>query len=330
MAAALRGWSRRRLLGAAATGAFAALTAGCAVPRAPRPSEPARWTFRDDTGKVVTAPRRPRRIVAYSTAAATLWDYGIHAVGVYGALQTRGGGADPTVLGAVDLGRVAVLGRTWGQINLEVFGGLSPDLVVDPLQFGGHHIDANALGVVGELAPVASVEIYSSGIRTSVRRSAELARALGADGFDGRRREFEAARARLAKVAAARRDVSVLFASADPDGLRIARRGWPVIGDLESLGVSARVPDRGESVFMEKVSWENADRRPADLILLDVRTSSLQRDQLRANRVWRALPAVRAGQTGTWNPEPVLSYRAMTGVYDELARTLAGARPLAA
>lgn len=318
--------SRRRLLtGAAAAGLLAA---GCTVPRPPRPDGPQRWHFTDDTGRVVGAARRPRTIVAYSTAAAALWDYGVQVAGVYGALQTGGGGSDTSVLGAVDLDRTTVLGRTWGQINLEMFGRLSPDLVVDPLQFGAHHIEAGTLALVRRLAPIASLEIYRTSVAHAVHRYAQLAQALHGEAVTRHRPAYDAARRRLRAAAAARPGLRVLCASFDSDGVRIARQGWPLLTELKGLGVGVIVPADGESVFMQKLSWEYADRYPADLILMDARTSSLQQSQLADLRVWRALPAVRAGQTALWNPEPTLSYPAMARLYDALTTVLQGTRRL--
>ncbi|MDF3293930.1 hypothetical protein [Streptomyces silvisoli] len=97
---------------------------------------------------------------------------------------------------------------------------------------------------------------------------------------------------------------------------------------MQDLGLNVVIPPEGESVFAQKLSWEEADRYPCDLIMLDTRTSSLQLGQLRGNSVWRALPAVRADQIGAWNPEPTLSYGAMARVYDSLATCLSRARPL--
>ncbi|MGW7553650.1 ABC transporter substrate-binding protein [Streptomyces rimosus] len=315
-------WSRRRLLaGAAAVGA-GLVSAGCARPAAARPEGPRRWAFTDDTRTSVGAPRRPRTVVAYATAAAALWEYGIRAVGVYGGIQTSGGGVNTAILGGVDLDRTTLLGRTWGQVNLEVLGRLAPDLVVDTLQFGAHQIEPNTLGFVRRLAPVVGLEVYHTEIPRAVHRFAQLAHALGGEVRDRDRTAFEDARRRLKNTIKARPRLRVLFVSADPDGLRVAREAWPGLPDLKGLGLDVVVPPTGTSAYAQKLSWEDADRYPADLILMDVRTSSLQRDQLATNRVWQSLPAVRAGQTAPWNPEPVMTYPAMTRFYNDLITTL--------
>ncbi|MEV4442719.1 ABC transporter substrate-binding protein [Streptomyces sp. NPDC049577] len=323
--------ARRAFLTACALGV---LTAGCGVPgHAPEAagSGPGGgWAFTDDTGRTVTLARRPRRVVAYSTAVAALWDYGIRPVGVYGPLRARGGGRDDTVLGEADARRMTTLGGIWGQIDVERLGRLAPDLIVDPLQYGAHQIEPGGLDQVRRLAPVLSIEVYGAEVATSVRRYADLARALGAPAatVDRQAAAYRAARRRAERTAAARPGLRVMFVSADRNGLRVSKAGFPSVADFASLGLDVVLPRGGETAYVEKLSWELADRYPADLILLDVRSSSLQPPELRHNAMWRDLPAVRAGRLGRWNPEPCLSHRGMTRVYDAFTRDVAAARPL--
>ncbi len=42
------------------------------------------WNFTDDSGKTITLPQRPERVVSYVPIAASLWDFGVHPVGVFG------------------------------------------------------------------------------------------------------------------------------------------------------------------------------------------------------------------------------------------------------
>ncbi|GGU47330.1 ABC transporter substrate-binding protein [Streptomyces albospinus] len=324
---------RRRFLTTAAQGLLALGAAGCSPPEAGRRQAVrgrAVWRFTDDAGRTVRLDRRPQRIVAYATSAAALWDYGIRPIGVYGALQRRGGGKDVTVAGDVNLSRVAVVGGTWGHISVERMGRLHPDLVVDPLQYGAPQIDRSSLKLVEELVPRVSIEVYGAKVDTAVRRYVDLAAALGADftAPELRRGEaaYSAARDRLRRTISGKPGLRVLFASADQDGMRVGKAGFPSLGDFEDLGLDIVKPIGGNR-YMEKLSWELADRYPADLILLDVRSSSLQPADLSSNGLWRNLPAVRAGQLGPWNPEPSLSHHGMAKAYASLARSLAGARP---
>lgn len=75
------------------------------------------------------------------------------------------------------------------------------------------------------------------------------------------------------------------------------------------------------------LSWENADRYPADLILHDGRSYSLQPDVLAADYpTWATLPAVQAGQIHTWNAETVLSHRGFAEAVAALADTITTTR----
>ncbi|MFD7666501.1 ABC transporter substrate-binding protein [Streptomyces sp. NPDC059788] len=323
---------RRRFLATGALGLFALGAAGCSPPEAGRRQTVrgrAPWSFTDDAGHTARLDARPRRIVAHATAAAVLWDYGIRPVGVYGSLQKQGGGKDLSVIGEVDLDQVTVVGGTWGHVSVERMGKLRPDLVVDPIQYGAHQLVPAGLELVQRLAPMVSVEVYGAEVDTAVRRYAELAAALGADFTTPELRRGKAAY--LAVRDQVRRDIGgrpglrVMFASADQDGIRVSKTGWSSIRDLEGLGLDVVKPTGG-NLYVEKLSWELVDRYPADLILLDVRASSLQPEDLENNGLWRGLPAIRAGRLGPWYPEPSLSHHGMTKVYELFRKSLAGAR----
>jgi iron complex transport system substrate-binding protein len=48
--------------------------------------------------------------------------------------------------------------------------------------------------------------------------------------------------------------------------------------------------------FWEFLSWENADKYHADLIMVDSRSAAMSAEQLAAKATWGQLPAVKAGQ----------------------------------
>lgn len=76
------------------------------------------WTFTDDHGTTISLPERPERIVAYVGSAATLWDYGIRPVGVFGSLLREDGSKNP-LAGNVDPDAVAWLGEGGSELDLE-------------------------------------------------------------------------------------------------------------------------------------------------------------------------------------------------------------------
>ena len=76
----------------------------------------------------------------------------------------------------------------------------------------------------------------------------------------------------------------------------------------------------------DTLSWKQAGRYPADLILHDTRAFSLQPGQLSTYPTWAALPAVRAGQVGSWSAETRLSAQGFAAAVEDLAATVAAAR----
>ena len=95
-----------------------------------------------------------------------------------------------------------------------------------------------------------------------------------------------------------------------------------------ALGADLRTVAAAKAAF-ETLSWEQAAKYPADLVLYDARTQSLTLDQLRSHPTWNALPAVRAGQITPWHAETPFSYTGFVPVLKELTAVIAKAHPLA-
>jgi iron complex transport system substrate-binding protein len=81
--------------------------------------------------------------------------------------------------------------------------------------------------------------------------------------------------------------------------------------------------------FFESLSWENAGKYQADLILLDDRTGTLQPADLTGKATWTALPAVKADQIVAWNSEPRYSYTAIGPIVQGFATALQDAKKVA-
>ncbi len=129
----------------------------------------------------------------------------------------------------------------------------------------------------------------------ALERTADLAKALGADmnakaAVDGKAR-FEPRPPRSAKPPRPTRHQGPggsgsadLFYASSPD----------TSADLKyfkSLGVEFITPDKlDESGFFESLSWENAGKYKADLVLLDNRTGTLQPEELKAKATWPRCP----------------------------------------
>jgi iron complex transport system substrate-binding protein len=141
------------------------------------------------------------------------------------------------------------------------------------------------------------------------------------------RADYEAARDELEAAIAAKPGLTALVTYADAEGLYIANPpSFPDLLELESLGLDVVDPPPGTDYF-EQLSWEVADKYPADVILHDIREFSLQPDQLAVDQpTWSQLPAVAAGQIGAWSAEAILSYQGLADVYRELTATVEASR----
>ncbi|GAA2033506.1 siderophore-binding protein DesE [Catenulispora yoronensis] len=347
-----RSLSRRRLLtrGGAAVGALGAgaFLAACgsdksgksdgAKPASAAATSSGPWSFTDDRKQPAAAKSAPARIVAYTGTAAALVDLGLgdRIVGVFGETLGADGKALPEA-GALDVGKVTVLGNAWGEFNVEKYAALRPEVLVT------HMYDAGALWYVPDeskdkilkLAPSVGIEVAKVSLPTPIRRYTELAASLGADlnakpVLDAKAR-FEAAAESLRQAAKAANGLRVLAASGSPDVFYASNPG--ISTDLmyfTELGVDIIVPtklDAGD--YYESLSWENADKYQADLILLDSRTISLQPKDLAAKPGWAALPAVKANQVTPWDTVPRFSYAGAAPLLERLATAIQSAKKVA-
>lgn len=331
------GISRRGLLGAtglAGVGVLAAACGGGGGDGKNGGSPGGGWAFTDDRKRRVSLSARPKRVVAYIGTAAALADYGIgdRIVGVFGPTKKKNGQADP-MAGNVDIDKVASLGNTFGEFNVEKYAELRPDVLVT------HIFQKNVLWYVPEksadkIAKVApSIGITVAGVPLShpLDRYAALAAALGADLHAGRnaaaKKRFDNAVKALRDAAKANPKIKVMAASASPDTLYISDpKQYPDLTYYRGLGLDLVQPKPDSQGFFESLSWENADKYGADLILLDSRTQALQPGQLKDKPTWQRLPAVKADQVVPWLSEPRYSYAGFAPHIEALATAVKSAR----
>ena len=75
--------------------------------------------------------------------------------------------------------------------------------------------------------------------------------------------------------------------------------------------------------FWEFLSWENADKYHADLIMIDNRSERACRPRpAREEAHLEPLPAVKAGQTVPWSMEERYSYAGYAPVLEQLAAAI--------
>ncbi|MEU4211307.1 ABC transporter substrate-binding protein [Streptomyces sp. NPDC026206] len=290
------------------------------------------WTFKDDRGRTVEAGRTPRRIVAFTGTAAALHDFGVECVGVFGPTTLKDGKPDPQA-GDLDVGKLTVLGNAWGEFNIEKYAGIGPDLLISNM------FEPDALWYVPEdskkkilgLAPSVGLTAARVSMLEPIKRYAALAGSLGADltarkVVDAKAR-FEKAAETLRRTARSH-PLKVMAASGSADLFYVSNPA--VNADLmyfRELGVDFVVPQKlDKGGYFESLSWENADKYQADLILLDSRTSALQPKDLAVKPTWEQLPAVKAGQVSPWLSEPRFSYAGCAPLLEGLAAAIEKAK----
>ncbi|MFH8937790.1 ABC transporter substrate-binding protein [Streptomyces griseosporeus] len=297
------------------------------------------WTFKDDRGQSVKADKVPANIVAFIGVAAALHDYGVEAKGVFGPTTTKDGKPDVQA-GDLDVTKVTNLGNEWGQFNIEKYAALAPDALISTM-----FDDTGTLWYIPEEskkkieavgAPSVGISVYDRQLTQPLQRMVELAKSLGGDvtsaKFTQAKKRFEDAAARLRAASKAKPDIKVLVGSASQDIFYVSGTNLSI--DLEyfkSLGVNFVEPPEsakqanGGGGWYESLSWENVDKYPADIIMMDNRTQAIQPADI-TEGTWKKLPAVKAGQVIARNPEPILSYDKCAPLLESLAEAIEKAK----
>ncbi len=294
------------------------------------------WSFKDDRGTTAKTDKVPANIVAFTGVAAALFDYGIEVKGVFGPTKTKDGKADVQA-GDMDISKLTILGNEWGQFNIEKYAALAPDVLLSTM-----FDDAGTLWYVPEeskdkilkLAPSVGISVYDRQLPKPLERMLALAESLGADVRAARtvqaKKDFETAAERLRAAAKARPEIKVLAGSASQDIFYVSGSNLSV--DLEyfkALGVNlveppAKVLKAGGGWF-ENLSWENVDKYPADIVIMDDRTATIQPADI-TEATWKKLPAVKAGQVISRSPEPIPSYDKCVAMVENLAKAIETAK----
>ncbi|GAB3980968.1 siderophore-binding protein DesE [Actinoallomurus acanthiterrae] len=328
--------SRRGLLAAlGGIGAGALVTACGGGSGSGTAKSGASWAFTDDRGRKVTVRGRPQRLVAYVGTAAALRDFGVgdQIVGVFGPTKLKDGRPDP-LAGTLDVNKATILGNTFGEFNIEKYAALHPDLLITNMYLPNAlwYVPDNSKDKIAALAPSVAITAAKVLLTEPIRRYEELAGALGADlkarQVTDAKARFEQASATLRTAAKANGGLKVMAASGSPDLFYVSDPNANAdLRYFRSLGVDLIVPNKVSAQgFFEDLSWENADKYPADLILLDARTSALQPKDLAAKPTWAKLPAVKAGQITPWQSEPRFSHAGCAPLIEALAAAIQKAK----
>ncbi|MEU0391382.1 ABC transporter substrate-binding protein [Streptomyces sp. NPDC006208] len=293
------------------------------------------WSFTDDRGQKAKSKTTPKNIVAFTGTAAALFDYGIEVKGVFGPTKTADGKPDVQA-GDLDISKVEILGNVWGEFNVEKYAALAPELLVTAMW------EKNALWYVPDqskdkiltLAPSVALWAAQTNVPKAIQRHAELAESLGADlkakKVTDAKARFEKAAERLRQAAKSKPEIRVLIGSGSQDlfYVSVPKMSADTLY-FQELGVKFVEPKPNAQGFFEELSWENADKYKADVIILDNRTGTLQPDTLKSKPTWAKLPAVKAGQVFPRVTEPIYSYDKCAPVLEDLAKAIENAKKVA-
>ncbi|MGW0733670.1 ABC transporter substrate-binding protein [Streptomyces sp. NPDC002851] len=292
------------------------------------------WEFKDDRGTTVKTDARPQNIVAFTGTAAALHDYGITVKGVFG--PTKGEGGKPDVqAGDMDISKLTILGNTWGQFNVEKYASLAPEVLITDMWVKDQlwYVPDNSKEKILKLAPTVALWAAETTMPKALQRRADLAESLGADlkakKVTDAKARFEKAAERLRQAAKANPDITVMIGSGSDDLFYVSLAETAAdTRYFEDLGVKFVQPKVNAQGFFEELSWENADKYDADIIMMDNRTSAaIQPAELdKTKPTWKKLPAVKAGQVIPRVTEPIYSYDKCAPILEDLAKAIEGAK----
>ncbi|MFJ3721137.1 ABC transporter substrate-binding protein [Streptomyces sp. NPDC090045] len=291
------------------------------------------WTFKDDLGNDVSTKAKPKNIVAFTGTAAALYDYGIPVKGVFGPTKTADGKPDVQA-GSMDISKVKIIGNVYDEFNVEEYASLQPELLVTNSWDGTYwYVPEASKDKILKLAPAAAIKVGGDvTLDKALERTADLAKSLGADmnaktTVDAKAR-FEAAAAKVREATKANPGVKVLVGSGSADLFYVSTPDTSAdLKYFKQLGVEFVTPEKlDEGGFFESLSWENAGKYKADVVLLDNRTGTLQPEELKAKATWAELPAVKAGQITPRVTEPIFSYAKCAQLLEDLAKSIQNAK----
>lgn len=295
------------------------------------------WSFTDDRGRVVTTERRPKKLVAFVSTAAALHDYGVECTAIFGPSKPVAGKPNPQA-GGLDVTRLTSLGEQWGEFNIEAYAALNADLLISNMFPPPDlwYVPEESKKKIEALAPTVGISVGRTSLLKPLERTAALAAALGADltakPVTDARARFDQAVEALRKTAAAKRGVKVLAMTGDQDQFYVAvPDSYCDLNFFKRLGVEfVEGKKSDEWGFWEFLSWENAGKYHADLVMIDNRSTAPSPQDLAKRPTWSQLPAVKAGQTTPWSMEERFSYAGWAPVLERLTEAIARTRKLTA
>jgi iron complex transport system substrate-binding protein len=294
------------------------------------------WSYTDATGTTVTLDHTPERVASFADYAVGLLSYGIDPVAVFGRFDVAG----DTRFGEYDISDTAVVGNSYGEIDLEALAGAAPDLIVTGIYptdregtldlegpFYGF-ADVEQQEQLEKIAPVVAIEVGGKGIDV-IESLAGLAEDLGAspDTIADAKAEYDAAAAELT-AAAAESDVEVTQMYADADGVYVVKpQDEPETQLYSELGVKYTDLNPDTDYYWDIYSWENAGQMMTGDVLL-VNNEGYQEAELLEQPTFASHPALAADQVHDGWVGAALDYHSQAEHMTELAEILRESKKL--
>ncbi|WP_368497782.1 ABC transporter substrate-binding protein [Herbiconiux sp. A18JL235] len=315
-----------------------ATLAGCASAASSDSSAPGKgeWSYTDATGTTVTLDHTPERIASCTDYALGLLSYGIDPVALFGRFDV----ASDTRFDEYDISDAAIVGNSYGEIDLEALAEAAPDLIVTgiyptdregTLNTDGPYYafaDVEQQEQLEKIAPVVAIEVGGKGLDV-IEELVGLAEDLGADPatIAAAKEEFDAASAELT-AAAAESDVEVTQMYADADGVYVTKpQDEPETELYSELGVTFTNLNPEGYYYWDIYSWENAGQMMTGDVLL-VNNEGFQEAELLKQPTFASHPAIAAGQVHDGWVGAALDYHSQAQHMTELAGILRESKPL--
>jgi len=291
------------------------------------------WTFEDDAGITHHLDEAPETIVAQASAAGAIAEYGVPVKGVFGPLKRSDGTPDPGI-GRADPDDFTSIGESETEINLEALIAMDPDIVVTGMWDDGDYwgIPDGDLERIRKVAPIVGIRVDDRSMDEPLARFAELAESLGADEgkVDAARAEFQTASDRLEAANEDNPGVTFVAASGAPAEMYIAHP--PAFADLrylQGIGLDLVVPKTHATSggFWETISWEQAGKYPADVVLADARGGTMKEIDDFLPPPAKNLPAIEAGQIMAWPASLAFGYGNVADYLNDVRAMLEKADP---
>ena len=325
-----------RRLGAAIIAAALMTMAACGSSDAGDDSgaDTAAFSFTDDAGSKIELDQMPDRLLVQSSMAAALTDLGLgdKIVGTFGPLKNTAGEPDSQVAGLdIDAAPDVTGGGEYGEVDVEKAVGLKPDLIITSSYIDGdlwYVNDASAKKLKG-LAPLLVVSFDGKTLPELLDGTERAAKALGADLDSSKVKSshaaFQSAADRVKATGQKLGDRTILAGSPSTDLYYVSNPD--VSPDLsywrDELGLPITVPDNpDEGGYFESLSWEKADKYPADIFLYDDRQGEDGLKLFAGQKVFQTLEAAKNNAFVPWTSVAPPSYQAYADLMDRLADDL--------